>query len=137
WSNDLVIRLGLPGAGVVVRSGAQLRAEVERLDGAGAVVKDPFGVAGRGSLTLTARGGLDAVVRHLDRQGGLGRRVELLVQLRYDVVAEVSSHAELGRDGRVHWLGWQVATTRADGYPGSAAATDALVERVQRPWRGA
>jgi hypothetical protein len=143
WSNGLVVDLGLPGAGTVVRSGAQLRCEVERL-GADVVIKDPFGVAGRGSLVLSGhpgggaagvgRGALDAVVRHLDRQVGRGRRVELLVQPLFHRALDFSAHLALDRRGHIDWRGWQVARTAGGAYLGSEPAPPGLAGRLGRTW---
>ncbi|MEU4761665.1 hypothetical protein AB0H12_00335 [Actinosynnema sp. NPDC023794] len=113
WSNDLVVELGLPGAGVVVRSTAELARAV---DGP-VVVKDPYGVSGSGVLEVRSPGVLRAITRVLDRQAGA--RVELVVQPLYDKLHDLSAHGELEPDGTWHWLGVRQVRNRGFRYAGS------------------
>jgi hypothetical protein len=105
WSNALVQRLGLSGAGRVVRSVEEL---TEAVDGP-SVVKDPFGVSGRATLEVWTPGVLRAITRTLSRQG---KRIELIVQPKYDKVADFSGHLEVGRDGSWRMLGVQSMLNR-------------------------
>jgi hypothetical protein len=120
WSNALVQRLGLPGAGKVVRSVEEL---AEAVDGP-SVVKDPFGVSGRATLEVGAPGVLRAITRTLSRQG---KRVELIVQPKYDKVADFSGHVEIGRDGSWRILGVQSMHNRGFRHIGSGPPSEELL----------
>ncbi|MFC7329745.1 hypothetical protein [Marinactinospora rubrisoli] len=111
WSNALVRELGLPGAGRIVRSTEELASAVAELDHE-VVVKDPFGVSGKGTLEVTSPRVLAAVIRTLDRQADRGRRVELLVQRRFDGRRDFSANLHVARDGTWEWTGVQVMTNR-------------------------
>ncbi|QFZ17868.1 hypothetical protein [Saccharothrix syringae] len=124
WSNDLVVDLGLPGAGVVVRSTAELARAVADA-GFPAVVKDPYGVSGSGALEVGTPGVLRAVTRVLDRQVAGGARVELLVQPRYDKAHDLSGHGELAEDGTWRWLGVRAVHNRGFRYAGAGPADGA------------
>lgn len=130
WSNELVRRLGLPGAGTVVRSVAELSAAVARLPSA--VVKDPFGVSGRGALTVGSPGILRAIERTLAAQVGRARRVELVVQEEYRVARDFSVHLYIRRDGGVRQLGLRTMVNRGLRHLGSGPADQELLTAVER-----
>src|SRR6185312_265336 len=74
WSNDLVRDAGLPGGAVLATTPAQVRRLVQDAPD-DVVLKDPYGVAGRGALRVANPRVLDTVVRHLERQVARGARV--------------------------------------------------------------
>jgi hypothetical protein len=125
WSNDVVLDLGLPGAGVVVRSTADLARAVADA-GPVAVVKDPYGVSGSGALEVGSPGVLRAITRVLDRQVAAGARVELVVQRRFDKRHDLSAHGELAPDGSWHWLGTRLVHNQGFRYAGSSPADGSL-----------
>ena len=129
WSNALADRLGLPGTGVVVRSVDALTSAVQRT-GFDAVVKDPYGVSGRGALAVRTPGVLAAIRRTLDRQVAAGRRIELLVQPRYARQCDFSAQLSLEPDGDWELLGVQVMTNREFRFIGSRPADPAFVDRL-------
>jgi hypothetical protein len=120
WSNALVQRLGLPGAGRVVRSVDELTAAV---DGP-SVLKDPFGVSGRATLEVGTAGVLRAITRTLSRQD---KRIELLVQPKYDKAADFSGHIEISRDGAWRLLGVQSMQNRGFRHIGSGPPSRELL----------
>jgi hypothetical protein len=130
WSNALVEHLGLPGAGTVVHSVSALRLQVARLGEDQVVLKDPYGVAGRGSVTVFSSRVLDTVARVLDRQVARGDSVELLVQPHYSRQADFSAHFVLTPDGEQRWLGVQVMENDSFSFAGTRPAPDALTNRL-------
>ncbi|WP_422736005.1 hypothetical protein ACN263_20590 [Micromonospora sp. WMMD729] len=140
WSNDLVREAGLPGAAALATSPAQVRRLVRDAPG-DVVLKDPYGVAGRGALRVTSPRMLDTVVRHLERQTARGARVELLVQHLFDVAASFSTHVALDPAGVLRWWGVQHVDDDGFAYRGSgplradhlaALDTDAHSEAIAR-----
>jgi hypothetical protein len=125
WSNNLALELGLPGTGTVVRSVEELTAAV---DGT-VVVKDPYGVSGRAMLEVGTPGVLRAVTRTLARQD---RRIELLVQPKFEKLVDFSGHLEVFRDGGWEFLGVQAMSNRGFRHIGSAPATPSLLELLAR-----
>ncbi|TDD46875.1 hypothetical protein E1263_35635 [Kribbella antibiotica] len=124
WSNELVIELGLPGAGRVVRSTDELVEAVTALDFR-ALVKDPYGVSGRALLEITTPGVLRAVERVL-RKSNL--RVELLVQEKLPKQHDFSGHLHLRQDGTAEFLGLQQMTNKGFRHLGSHRPPPALVD---------
>ncbi|MFF2900825.1 hypothetical protein [Streptomyces sp. NPDC057966] len=109
WSSELAAALELPGAGTVVRSADELAAAVQRLQGT-VLVKDPFGVAGRGTVEVTGPGALRRLVRRLRAQEDEGLHTELVVQSRYERAQDFSAHLEVCRDGTWFLRGLQGMT---------------------------
>ncbi|SEF24151.1 hypothetical protein SAMN05421837_102589 [Amycolatopsis pretoriensis] len=130
WSNELVRRLGLPGAGRVVRSADELAAAVAAVPGV-AVVKDPFGVSGRAMLEVRTEGVLRAVLRTVRAQVARGRRVEFVVQPKFAKLRDLSGHVLIEPGGRWRPLGVRVMTNRGFRHLGSAPAEPALVTSLR------
>ncbi len=124
WSNDLVLELGLPGAGRVVRSPEELVEAVTALEFR-ALVKDPYGVSGRALLEVSTPGVLRAVSRVLRKQD---RRVELLVQEKLPKLHDFSGHLQLNRDGTAEFLGLQQMTNKGFRHLGSHRPSTALID---------
>ncbi|WNV85497.1 hypothetical protein [Umezawaea sp. Da 62-37] len=127
WSNEVVRRLGLPGAGRVARTVDDLVAAVSEVDGP-AVVKDPYGVSGRAILEVGTPGVLAAVERVLRKQVAAGKRVELLVQPKFAKRHDFSGHLVVDRGGGWEWLGVQAMTNRGFRHMGSGPAWPGLVD---------
>ncbi|WP_424187012.1 hypothetical protein ACOBQX_04035 [Actinokineospora sp. G85] len=130
WSNALVGELGLAGAGVVVSSVPELVREVAALDGAPVLVKDPFGVAGRGTLPIASPRVLRSVSRVLAKQVERGARVEVLVQPRFDQVADFSAQFSVRAGGRVDWHGTRLIDNSGFSYTGSRPLSPGLAARL-------
>ncbi|MFJ2557267.1 MULTISPECIES: hypothetical protein [unclassified Streptomyces] len=129
WSNALVRRLGLPGAGRVVRSVDELASAVAEF-GYPVLVKDPYGVSGRDTLEIAAPGVLGAVLRTLGRQVAAGRRIELVVQRRYARRYDFSAHLRIARTGEATVLGVLMMTNHLFRYAGSHPADPGFLARL-------
>lgn len=124
WSHALARSLGLPGAGVVVRSAAELAAAAGTRP---SVVKDPYGVSGRATLEVATPGVLRAITRTLEAQNA---RVELLVQPRFDRRTDFSAHLRVDPGGRWEALGVQVMHNHGFRHAGSEPAPDGLLAEL-------
>ncbi|MEV6596736.1 hypothetical protein AB0M36_07700 [Actinoplanes sp. NPDC051346] len=131
WSNAVATDLGVAGTATVVRSTSELIAEVSARDGA-AVVKDPFGVSGKGMLEIDNARRLQRIGAALDRQCADGRRIELLVQDRYECRTNFSTQLTVGSDGTVDVLGVQVMRNVGFRYAGSAPASAGFVRELTK-----
>jgi hypothetical protein len=137
YSHHLASSLSLFGAGCLVRSLDALSAEGSRLLSQGSfIVKDPFGVSGKGALIIRAQAELDRVLAHLKRQAEAGRFIEFLVQPVYDRVTDFSCHFEVTRAG-LHRYGAQVMDNDGLAFAGVRPAPAELEERLERlgQWR--
>jgi hypothetical protein len=138
YSHGLALALGLFGAGRRVCSVAELREEVHRLLSQGpCLVKDPFGVSGKGALLLRGGGELERLALYLERQVAAGRRVELLVQPLYDKAEDFSCHFEVDGTGLRHLYGAQLMDNEGLAFSSVRpvpAGLSALLER-EGYWR--
>lgn len=125
YSHGLAVGLELFGAGEVVRSVEELSAS--ELARGPCIVKDPFGVSGRGSLIVRARSELERLLVHLERQRAAERSIELLVQPLYERATDFSCHFEVTRDG---WraIGVQVMENEGLAFAAVRPAPRELVE---------
>jgi hypothetical protein len=130
WSNEFVLGHGLAGGAVVARTPDEVRGAIEQLGGRAAVIKDPYGVSGRGALRVDTPRTVDTIVRHLTAQTRRGCRVELLVQPLMDVSMDFSSHVEVSPEGDIAWLGMQTVENHRFAYLGSGPVPPGLVERL-------
>jgi hypothetical protein len=108
YSHRLATKLSLFGAGRVVGSLDELSAEANALLPRGRlIVKDPFGVSGKGAVVVREQSDLARLLEHLRKQRDAGRFIQLLVQPLYDRVTDFSCHFEVSSAGW-HPLGVQV-----------------------------
>ncbi|WP_431875859.1 hypothetical protein [Amycolatopsis sacchari] len=105
WSSALLDTLGLPGGGVIVGSVGELLTAVAQFGDHPVLLKDPYGVGGRGILEVSSPRALRTVCRVLSAQVARGLRVELLVQPRWDRAADFSAQFRIDSGGRLHWHG--------------------------------
>lgn len=131
WSNTLVHELGLPGCARVIRSVDELSSVVWDC-GPTVVVKDPYGVSGRGALRVSSPRVLQAVQRVLRRQEAEGRRIELLVQPEFPKRCDFSGHLLLDREGTARFLGVQVMVNQGFRHLGSGPAGPRLLSLLDR-----
>ncbi|WND32851.1 hypothetical protein RI578_42320 (plasmid) [Streptomyces sp. BB1-1-1] len=136
WSSRLSVRHGLVGAGHVVSSTAELHTAVQSAADQGhpvILVKDTYGVAGRGTFEVTSDRRLARLSKHLRGQEERGLRVELVVQPRYDRVADFSTHFHLDRDGSWRLLGVQSLVNSGYRHEMSGPAPRALTSALRHP----
>ncbi|MDN0201113.1 hypothetical protein [Streptomyces sp. S.PNR 29] len=132
FSDDLAHRLGLPG-GRTVRSVAELTAAVQEA-GPTAVIKDPFGVGGRGILEVDEDRPaiLRAIARSLEREVAKGKRVELVVQPKWAKRCDFSGYLDITRDGRVEFLGMRFVEHRGLSHVGVGPLPGDLADEAYR-----
>ncbi|MFE7815818.1 hypothetical protein ACFU5P_28530 [Streptomyces sp. NPDC057433] len=136
WSSRLGTRHQLPGAGRVVRSAAELETAVrsDAEEGCPVVlVKDTYGVAGRGTFEVTSQRRLARLVKHLRGREEEGLRVEFVVQPRYDREVDFSSHLRIEPDGSWQLLGVQSLVNAGYRHEVSGPASRALTSTLRSP----
>ena len=131
WSNSLAHTLGLPGTARLVQSVDELGLAV-RDSGPTVVIKDPYGVSGRGSLRVNSPGVLRAIERVLQRQEAQGHRVEFLVQPEFAKKFDFSGHLDVAADGTAHYLGIQLMINHGFRHLGSGPAGPELMSLLDR-----
>ncbi|OSM94522.1 hypothetical protein [Lonsdalea populi] len=130
WSNQWVRSHQLPGECEVVTQVAQLRRYAIDHAGAGFILKDPYGVAGRGAIHITSSSVLESVCRHLEKQVSVGSELALLAQPFFPRRTDFSAHLRISESGNIEWLGWRQMQNNGLAYNGSGALAPALITRL-------
>ena len=133
WSHQVAAELNLKRCGCQVKGAAELLHEGKRFLGEGKIVlKDPFGVSGRGSLVVESERVLASIAAFLAAQERSGKRVSLLIEPLLAKSLDFSCHLRIDREGRVQFLGVQQMLNRGLAFGGSCRLagehTDALWE---------
>ncbi|QOL15827.1 hypothetical protein [Dickeya dianthicola] len=130
WSNQWVRAHQLPGDAEVITDVAQLRGYASGCSDGGFIIKDPYGVAGRGAIHITSPSILENICRHLDKQVATGKMLELLVQPFFPRLSDFSAHLAIGTTGSIEWLGLRQMQNNGLTYNGSGALSSSLTQRL-------
>ncbi|MFC4101447.1 ATP-grasp domain-containing protein [Paenibacillus xanthanilyticus] len=132
YSNALYERLGLQTPGTVAYGAEQLASIGERmLDNGPFLIKDPYGVSGKGNMLITTAPLLRRVVKHVSSQERQGRVTCLLLEPFLQKEQDFSCQFAIGADGE--WTLVSVQLMRNDGlaYLGSVTADRAFLDRME------
>lgn len=83
------------------------------------LVKDLFGVSGKGNLFISTAGILDRVSKHLKRQEMKGKQIRFLVEEELDKQFDFSCVIEIEDNGKVHCLTVQKISIKNLAYTGT------------------
>ncbi len=139
YSHQLAVALGLKDYGFVVESAAELVEEGRRYLAQGSVlVKDPYGVSGKGNLLVQSEGMLQRIAAHLAAQEQAGRRVYLLLESLLPKALDFSCQMRIDADGTARLLSLQQMHNQQLSYQGSSRLGDeeaVLLERAGYLWQ--
>ncbi|MDT3426273.1 hypothetical protein J2Z22_001799 [Paenibacillus forsythiae] len=97
-----------------------------------ALVKDPFGVSGKGNMLLQSQASLERVASYIRRQEGEGKAVAFVIEPFLDVECDFSCQFDIMRDGSFHLVGLQKIFNRQFAYLGSESMDAAGREALER-----
>lgn len=131
WSNELRDSLGCP-LGRAVSSAAELReAGAALLESGAIIVKEEFGVAGRGSVVVTSAGALRSLSARVAKAEGRGLRVLLIVEPYVEKSYDFSCHFFVGgAAGAGDVTALMGMTNRGQAYIASHPLTRAREEEI-------
>lgn len=130
WSNQWVQSHHLLGQGESITSLEQLYQYAEHRDSF--LLKDPYGVAGRGTVHITSTTLLRHIGRHLARQVDSGKTLSLLAQPLFTKRVDFSAHVHIHGQGRIEWLGWREMVNDGFAYGASKAPSPALESALDK-----
>jgi len=134
WSTRIRNELALPGFATVVRSAADFDRTARRMFAAhpqGIVVKEPFGVSGRGSMHVTTEARLRRLVALLEEQEARGREALFVVEEFLPKLFDFSTHLTIAPDGAVSLDGVQGMVNRDLRYSMSCPLTEPWERRLR------
>ncbi|MCZ8520446.1 hypothetical protein [Paenibacillus sp. KR2-11] len=125
YSHRLLERIGQRTYGVQVDSAEALMLLGKQLLESGAfLIKDPFGVSGKGNLLIGSEGMLERIAAHLRKQESAGRRTEFLAEPFLDKRDDFSSQWFIGEGGENTLLSVQRMRNDGMNYGGSESADE-------------
>jgi hypothetical protein len=121
YSHWLAVELGLKDYGCQVGSAAELIEEGRRyLTQGPLVIKDPFGVSGKGNLVIQSGTMVDRIGAHLAAQEKEGKNVSLVLEPFLAKKLDFSCQLCIEPDGRMHFLSLQRMYNQQLAYRGSS-----------------
>jgi len=133
YSHHLYERFGLISPGQIVASAEELRQAGEQLLAEGPfLIKDPYGVSGKGNLLIAAPSLLQRVVKHLLAQEQQGASTCFLLEPLLDKQTDFSCQFRIEADGRWTRLSVQRIINDAFAYLGSTQAEPALLAELEQ-----
>lgn len=100
YSLEIRRRLGIPGVGFEVSDISRLCEVGATLLQTGAfLIKDDYGVSGRGNQLVTSRGTLEVISKHLTRQVNKGLRLSFVLEPYWDKAGDFSCQFRVSEDG--------------------------------------
>ncbi|MEC0182620.1 hypothetical protein P4H61_14145 [Paenibacillus peoriae] len=133
YSSDLKRSLGLRNPGHIVTSFADVAEAGRKLLRDGSfLIKDDFGVSGKGNLHITSTQMLDRIVSYLRGQERKGKQVLFLLEPFLEKEQDFSCQFSIGDDGRVDILSVQWLSNTQFAYRESLSPDEAFMERLER-----
>lgn len=127
YSSRLLARIGEKRYGMEVNSAAEMEAIGTTLLNRGPyLMKDPFGVSGKGNLFIDSEAMQRRIAEHLHKQEGSGLRVQFLLEPLLPKVTDFSSHWFIRENGEKEFISVQRMMNHQQNYSGSIQADEAF-----------
>lgn len=128
YSNRLLTRIGEKCYGTEVNSVGEVQAVGNTLLKRGAyLLKDPFGVSGKGNMLIENEAMQRRVAEHLDKQERRGLRSQFLLEPLLRKAIDFSSQWFIHKSGERDFLSVQRMLNQQQNYGGSIRADEALL----------
>ncbi|MFB9328174.1 hypothetical protein ACFFSY_19775 [Paenibacillus aurantiacus] len=132
YSNHLYETLGLRPPGTVADSAEQLARIGERMLSEGPfLIKDPYGVSGKGNMLVTSAPLLRRIVKHVDGQERSGRATCFLMEPFLQKETDFSCQFTVGADGDWTLVSVQIMHNNGLAYLGSVTADRDFMDRLE------
>ncbi|WP_247897971.1 hypothetical protein [Paenibacillus pabuli] len=128
YSNRLLTRIGEKCYGTEVNSAGEVQAVGNTLLKRGAyLLKDPFGVSGKGNMLIENEAMQRRIAEHLDKQERRGLRSQFLLEPLLRKAIDFSSHWFIHKSGEREFLSVQRMLNQQQNYGGSIRADESLL----------
>lgn len=133
YSHKLHDRLGLKKYGTIINRGAditQLAAEYD--DGRGIILKDAFGVSGKGNVLISSPGILKRIADYIVSQEKRGLQTCFILETYLEKQSDFSCQIKIDPDGKMSILSIQNIINNNFSYAGSMTADQDFVDYLDR-----
>lgn len=132
YSNRLLAAIGEKCYGSEVNSAAEMEAAGNMLLERGPyLLKDPFGVSGKGNLLIDSEAMQRRIADHLYKQERSGLRSQFLLEPLLSRAIDFSSHWFIRENGEKEFISVQRMMNQQQNYGGSIRADEALVRVLE------
>ena len=126
-------RLGIENVGFVVSDARSLLDRgSEMLERGPVLVKDDYGVSGKGNQRVETPRTLERIARHLTAQAAAGKRVQLVLEPYLQKLADFSCQFRVGEDGTVKIISVHELSNNGLAFGASRSAGVDRLERMER-----
>lgn len=126
-------RLGVPNVGVIVDDVASLSSVGRALLRNGPfLVKDEYGVSGKGNQLIGTEAALHRIAKYLSRQSAQGKRVRFVLEPYLQKRSDFSCQFRVEQDGRMTVISLQELINNGLAFGTSCSARPALIESLER-----
>lgn len=128
YSNRLLSRIGEKCYGTEVNSALEVQAVGNTLLKRGAyLLKDPFGVSGKGNMLIENEAMQRRIAEHLEKQERRGLRSQFLLEPLLRKETDFSSHWFIRESGETDFISVQRMLNQQQNYGGSIRADEAMI----------
>jgi len=132
YSNQLLTRIGEKSYGIEANSAAEIEVTGNVLLRRGPyLLKDPFGVSGKGNLLIESETMQRIIVKHLRAQESGGLRSQFLLEPLLLKEIDFSSHWFIQEDGKTEFISVQRMMNHQQNYSGSITANEELIQLLK------
>ena len=126
YSHELHQRIGLKKYGVIVRSSQEMieQAKLIGRDGKAFLIKDNYGVSGKGNSLITSSRIFERIVHHVASQEDKGYLTSFLLEPLLDRMLDFSCQVNIDKQGNCNIISVQVIYNQGFSYLGSMTADD-------------
>lgn len=133
YSNELKEKLGLPAAGIRVRSIEEYKESVSKLlsKHGKALIKDVMGVSGRGMLLIDSAGMVERLASHFEKQQDKGMKIfDFILEPVLEKEMDFSCLFRIDKSGAVAIDGYQKNLSKGFAYFGTEPLSAEELERI-------
>ncbi|OPA72857.1 hypothetical protein BVG16_31825 [Paenibacillus selenitireducens] len=132
YSNQLLARIGEKCCGTEANSVAEMKAAGNALLKQGPyLLKDPFGVSGKGNLLIDSEAMQRRIAEHLHKQEESGLRSQFLLEPLLRKETDFSSHWFIRENGEKDFISVQRMINHQQNYGGSIKADKAFIHLLE------
>lgn len=132
YSSRLLTSIGEKSCGMEAKSAAEIEVIGTALLKRGPyLLKDPFGVSGKGNLLIDSEAMQRRIAEHLHKQEGSGLRVQFVLEPLLPKVTDFSSHWFIQENGKTEFISVQRMMNHQQNYSGSIKADEAFTGMLE------
>ncbi len=132
YSHNLCEKIGIAKYGAIINNSKELeKAAIKYENERGFLIKDPYGVSGKGNMVISTHTMLKKIEKYLSSQEEKGLFTRFLIEPYYDKVRDFSCQALIGQDGKHSVLSVQNTVNRNFSYSGSLGADRDFIDYLE------